>query len=471
MHPIILVRFGYGYIVVQIGREVICILIFPLALFYPIFAAHLQDDKCGLAFTRFLELCPSGGKKSRKGGRPGGKKSRKGGKAGGTFTLEEAEATAKADGLVLVRSRKNPSGYKGVLYDITTANYKAEVWEEGTIKTIGRYATRFEAALEYARRIGPDKSKMEATAYDTAVEATNFTLEDAEAAAKAEGLVLLPSTNFSGYKGVTKSGGKYSVRGPRKGAGKGTFIGDFATRFEAALEYSRMLAKGRVGGAKATPVARLTAQQMSREGRRGASAEGEGGTEANKGESSGESDAGGNDKKLKAKIKLTPKHLYVAYVRYLEQREARGEGLVPGEEESVCLECKDGGDVLLCDYLGCTKSYHPACANLKIIPEGIWECPRHRCMQCGSGPSRTDMHGRPRRADPPGEAGCTLWACRTCPITYCQRCLPKEITLAGVKTVCERCQELLSSADMALLQQDLIQWKPELFSNDASADV
>jgi hypothetical protein len=31
--------------VVRIGRgEVICILIIGLALFYPIFAAHLQDD-------------------------------------------------------------------------------------------------------------------------------------------------------------------------------------------------------------------------------------------------------------------------------------------------------------------------------------------------------------------------------------------------------------------------------------------
>jgi hypothetical protein len=52
-----------------------------------------------------------------------------------------------------------------------------------------------------------------------------------------------------------------------------------------------------------------------------------------------------------------------------------------------------------------------------------------------------------------------------------ERCLPKEITFAGVKTVCERCQELLSSTDMASLQQDLIKWKPELFANDASADV
>jgi hypothetical protein len=84
VHPLVLVRFGSGYLVVQIGRrrdEVICLLIFCLALFFPIFAAHLQDDKSRLQFTRFLELRRSGGR---------GRKSRKGGKAGGTFSLEEA---------------------------------------------------------------------------------------------------------------------------------------------------------------------------------------------------------------------------------------------------------------------------------------------------------------------------------------------------------------------------------------------
>ena len=184
-------------------------------------------------------------------------------------------------------------------------------------------------------------------------------------------------------------------------------------------------------------------------------------TAANK---KGESAAASKGKKSKAKIKLTPQHLYVAYVWYLKQREARGEGLVPGDEESFCLKCKDGGNVLLCDYSGCTKSYHPACANLKTIPEGIWECPRHRCVQCGSGPSKTDVHGRPRRPDLPGEAGYTLLACQTCPITYCERCLPKEVTFAGVEIVCESCQELLS-VDMASLQRDLIEWKPELFAD------
>ena len=128
-------------------------------------------------------------------------------------------------------------------------------------------------------------------------------------------------------------------------------------------------------------------------------------------------------------VKLTPQHLHVAYIWYLKQRDAEGVGLRPGEEEAFCLNCKDGGDVLLCDYGGCTKSYHLRCCGLKSVPEGIWECPRHRCAVCGCGPSRTDSCGRPRQPD--SGAASTLWPCRTCPMTFCERCLPEEIAFVG----------------------------------------
>jgi len=183
----------------------------------------------------------------------------------------------------------------------------------------------------------------------------------------------------------------------------------------------------------------------------------------------GGSSSSSSKKSSKAKVKLTPQHLYVAYVWYLKQRENNGEGLVPGEEESFCIKCKDGGDVLLCDYTGCTKSYHLHCCQLKAVPEGIWECPRHRCVQCGCGPSQTDAHGKPRKPQKAGEVGYTLWPCRTCPTTYCERCLPQEVTFASAEIVCQSCQELLS-ADMTSLQRDLIKWKPELFAAATSTD-
>ena len=141
------------------------------------------------------------------------------------------------------------------------------------------------------------------------------------------------------------------------------------------------------------------------------------------------------------------------------------------------------------------------------MPEGIWECPRHRCISCGSGPSQTDANGKPRvpgaqaahtqqwrsyTASPPKchlsllsshthfshrisaplpiatpntdtDTASTLWPCRTCPTTYCERCLPEEISFAGDEIVCEECQEVLVS-DVTTLQRDLIKWKPELFA-------
>lgn len=165
-------------------------------------------------------------------------------------------------------------------------------------------------------------------------------------------------------------------------------------------------------------------------------------------------------KSKKSNIKLTPHHLYVAYIWYLKQRDAEGIGRLPGEEESFCLKCKDGGDVLLCDYGGCTKAFHMRCCGLKTVPEGIWECPRHRCVTCGAGPSHTDAQGRPRKPDT-GPAS-TLWACRACPMTYCEKCLPEEVTFAGDEIVCQACQALLCT-DMSALQRDLIKWKPEMF--------
>jgi hypothetical protein len=110
VHPLVLVRFGSGYLVVQIGRrrdEVICLLIFCLALFFPTFACHLQDDKSRLQITRFLKLCRSGRQK-------GDTSRRRRTTTEDNFTVEQAEATAEREGLVLVPSKMNTTGYKGV---------------------------------------------------------------------------------------------------------------------------------------------------------------------------------------------------------------------------------------------------------------------------------------------------------------------------------------------------------------------
>ena len=224
-------RFGYRYIIVQIGREVICILVFGLALFFPIYAAHLQDDKCGLAFTRFMEL------------RPGGKKVRKVRKDGdANMTLEEAEDAAARDGLVLVPSRKNQTGYKGVTE--IKGRYKADRMEGGTMTFIGSYASKHKAALEYARWIGPQNAKREAAAVEAQAASANMTLEEAEAIAARDGLVLVPSK--TGYKGVTLTKeGRFQARSKDK------TIGSYATLYEAALEYARHIGPQQAAAEKA----------------------------------------------------------------------------------------------------------------------------------------------------------------------------------------------------------------------------
>ena len=234
VQPVILIRIGYGYVVVRIGGETICILIFGLALYFPIYAAHLQDDKCGLAFTRFMDLCPSGGKKGRNCA---------------NMTLEEAEEAAAREGLVLVPSRKNPTGYKGVTEKAARGSYEAAHWEEGALKFIGSYASKHMAALEYARWIGPQNAKREAAAVEAQAAAANIlTLEEAEDAAAREGLVLVPSKK--GYKGVRQFRGTFRAISNEK------VIGNYATPYQAALEYARHIGPQQAAAEKATAMAR-----------------------------------------------------------------------------------------------------------------------------------------------------------------------------------------------------------------------
>ena len=58
------------------------------------------------------------------------------------------------------------------------------------------------------------------------------------------------------------------------------------------------------------------------------------------------------------------------------------------QHDQFCKVCKEGGDVILCDFCSCV--YHLHCLNppLKEVPEGEWKCPR--CTV--SIMTRTGMH-------------------------------------------------------------------------------
>jgi len=204
-------------------------------------------------------------------------------------------------------------------------------------------------------------------------------------------------------------------------------------------------------GGKAPPADAKTEENDGRIRPRG-KGEGSSGEELTDGERSGAGSA--------RRVRLTSQHLYVAYIWYLNQREH--DGFAAGEEEHFCFKCKDGGDVMLCDFNGgeCYKSYHARCCNLKAVPEGAWECPRHRCIRCGARQPKGEPAGKPRK---PKDEGVQLWPCRTCPETYCTKCLPEECLHVGSEVVCGTCQHLLNS-DFSLLQRDLINWDPDQFA-------
>jgi hypothetical protein len=69
--------------------------------------------------------------------------------------------------------------------------------------------------------------------------AAALTADEARAAAVAEGLELVPSSNATGYRGVRRQHGKYHSRGWTREEGKVPYLGSFATAEEAALSYQR----------------------------------------------------------------------------------------------------------------------------------------------------------------------------------------------------------------------------------------
>jgi hypothetical protein len=91
-----------------------------------------------------------------------------------------------------------------------------------------------EAALCYARRVGAERAAAEAAQAPQ----QPLTADEARAAATAEGLELvLSAKSKTGFKGVSKDGGKYKVEITENGTSR--HLGNFATPEEAALCYAR----------------------------------------------------------------------------------------------------------------------------------------------------------------------------------------------------------------------------------------
>ena len=118
------------------------------------------------------------------------------------MTAEQAEAQAEAEGLTLVRSVRNKTGFAGVypVHGSREQTGRFAVSYRGRHIT-GRCLSAEEAALIYARTLGTEQSAAQAAV--AAAEAASLTLEDVEEIAAAEGLTLARSaTNKSGFKYV-----------------------------------------------------------------------------------------------------------------------------------------------------------------------------------------------------------------------------------------------------------------------------
>jgi hypothetical protein len=151
------------------------------------------------------------------------------------FTADKARAAAAAEGLELVPSSNNETGFRDVRKD--KGKFAARIWENGTQRRLGTFATPEEAALCYARHAGAERAAKEA-AEARSEGLQPFTADEARAAAAAEGLELVPSSsNETGFKCVRKDKGKYSAQ--IKENGKVRHLGNFATPEEAALSYAR----------------------------------------------------------------------------------------------------------------------------------------------------------------------------------------------------------------------------------------
>ena len=180
--------------------------------------------------------------------------------------MSEAEIreAVQAEGLTLVPSSVNQSGFKGVY--VSGSRFNANLTLNGKSHHLGRFNTALEAALHVARFLGPDASAAaaaataSATAASEAAEAKPQGMSEAEvwAAVKAEGLTLEPSSvNQSGFKGVYVSGSRFQAHLTLNGKAKS--LGSFVTALEAALHVARFLgpdtsAAVAVVAAAATPV-------------------------------------------------------------------------------------------------------------------------------------------------------------------------------------------------------------------------
>ena len=116
----------------------------------------------------------------------------------------EAERLAEAEGLSLLKSDQSMSGFLGVCRSGSRSKpFISNIWKDGRLKNLGRYATAEEASLAYARALGPEGVQAAASAPSRPSRQAQMSAEEALATADREGLTLHRSESSTGFKGVS----------------------------------------------------------------------------------------------------------------------------------------------------------------------------------------------------------------------------------------------------------------------------
>ncbi|GLD94621.1 hypothetical protein PINS_up003232 [Pythium insidiosum] len=99
------------------------------------------------------------------------------------------------------------------------------------------------------------------------------------------------------------------------------------------------------------------------------------------------------------------------------------------ESEERCLLCGYGGELVVCEFSGCTKVYHQFCLGAYPFPkdeDATWFCPRHTCALSGIR-EVVEVSDGTTSAPKPARKSSTkkqLWKCSTCPVALSDDAMP-----------------------------------------------
>ena len=127
-----------------------------------------------------------------------------------------------------------------------------QIKQGGKQRYLGSFASAAEAALAYARHLGP--AGCAAATAPPATPEPVMTEAEARRLAAGEGLQLVPADNATGFKGISKVSGKPFQARIWQG-GKKRSLGYYASAAEAALAYARHLGPAGCAAALAPPAA------------------------------------------------------------------------------------------------------------------------------------------------------------------------------------------------------------------------